>query len=186
MSKLALAGVALVAAIPGGILGWILLSGFLNHIDKMPMALQAVSGLTLLICAGLVLLPPGVLVLGPKGPAGAKKEKAKEKDKDDKTSSKDKAAAAEDVDEVVEADSYESVADADLLSSSEDIAIDDEPIAANSDEFDMAEPSEDFAVEEAEADSSDALTSDSSVEIMEVEEDDFDPFEDDTPKKKKK
>ncbi|MCC7421473.1 MAG: hypothetical protein IT428_14405 [Planctomycetaceae bacterium] len=182
MSKLALAGVALVAAIPGGILGWILLSGFLNHIDKMPMALQAVSGITLLICAGLVLLPPGVLVLGPKGAGAGKKDKDKAKAKEEEKSSKD-AAAEDDVDEVVDADAVESVEDADLLSSSEDIDVDDEPIAAKSDEFETVDSSEDFSVDDAEADSP---ASDEAVEVMDVDEDDFDPFEDDTPKKKKK
>lgn len=68
-SKKALAAATLVAAVPAGVLGYFLVSTFLSpslgH-SEFTMALKALYGVTLALCAAIVFLPFGVLIFGPK------------------------------------------------------------------------------------------------------------------------
>ena len=161
MSKLSLAGVSLVAAIPAGLLAWLLVDGFLNHFDKMPIALQGVAGLTLLVCALAVLLPPGVLVFGPKAagtaaPASAKsaskKNKAAEEDLGGDAELEELDAAGGEIDEISPVDDV-----SDDLGEVEELS-EEETLEAGSEEFDLSDM-DDVQVEESDMD-------------MEVDEDD--------------
>lgn len=159
MSKLSLAGVSLVAAVPAGLVAWLLVDGFLNHFDKMPMALQAVSGLTLLVCALAVLLPPGVLVFGPKAAAaGVEKPASRKKG----NAGEEEAGGDADLDEVsdVEEELAEEAGDLeepiDELNDLDDAGgveeLEEEPVLeAGSEEFDLTDMDE-VEIEESDMD----------------------------------
>lgn len=159
MSKLSLAGVSLVAAVPAGLVAWLLVDGFLNHFDKMPMALQAVSGLTLLVCALAVLLPPGVLVFGPKAAAGAVEKPASRKKGN---AAEDEAGGDADLEEVADAgddlleDAGDSEEPIDELNDLDDAGgveeLEEEPVLeAGSEEFDLTDMDE-VEIEESDMD----------------------------------
>ena len=77
MGKLSLAGTSLVAAIPGGVLAYLMLMAVLNNLESMPTILK-VSTISLLVVAGLItLFPFFILVYGPKS-ANAEKPAKKE------------------------------------------------------------------------------------------------------------
>ncbi|QDV51986.1 hypothetical protein [Gimesia fumaroli] len=121
MSKLQLPLMSLVAAIPGGLLTYLLVMAFLNHAEAMSTTLLGVAGLTLLLSGFLTILPVGALIFGPKG-ASKKKSKSKdepeleadEEDEDDFVSD----SAAELSDEFAE-DEFEE--DDDMLASGDDL-----------------------------------------------------------------
>ena len=74
MSKLGLFGVALVAAIPGGILTVLLVMTFLGNADKLSGMLWAISVPTLLTSVLVTVLPVGVLLFGGKSDTADKDE----------------------------------------------------------------------------------------------------------------
>jgi hypothetical protein len=68
---------SLVAAIPAGVLSYVLASNFIFAADKMEGMLQIVSGFTLAMSALVTVLPFGILIFGPKtepAPEPVKKE----------------------------------------------------------------------------------------------------------------
>ncbi len=74
MSKLNLAAVSLVAAIPGGILAFFSIYAFLNYSERMQTMMQVVNGVTLLMAVVLVLTPVVIMLRKGKGvPADKKK-----------------------------------------------------------------------------------------------------------------
>ena len=82
VSKLNLFFVSLVAAVPGGVLSYFLVTNFLTRADQMESMLQIVSAVTLALSALVTLLPFGILIFGPKteepeAPAKTEKEAAK-------------------------------------------------------------------------------------------------------------
>ena len=72
MSKIAFFFVTLIAAIPAGFLGYLAVMGFLKHSEEMPGILMGVAGITLLMCAAVVVMPIAVLLR--RGPRPAEDE----------------------------------------------------------------------------------------------------------------
>ncbi|MGE0377195.1 MAG: hypothetical protein AB7Q45_17425 [Planctomycetaceae bacterium] len=70
MGRTNFALMSLTAAVPGAFLVLTLVTGFLKHADKMPGALSAVAGITLLVAALLAAMPVGILLFG--GPKSAR------------------------------------------------------------------------------------------------------------------
>jgi hypothetical protein len=66
VSKMNLFLVSLVAALPGGVLSYILATNFIFSADKMEGMVQIVSGFTLAMSALVTVLPFGILIFGPK------------------------------------------------------------------------------------------------------------------------
>lgn len=86
MSKLSLAGVTAVAAVPGAVLAFLLVSTLLTSFGDMPTAFVGLVGLALLCAAIATVLPVGVMLFGgrsgtvavPKAKSGATKQEAEE------------------------------------------------------------------------------------------------------------
>ena len=74
MSKWGLAGTSLAAAIPGGILFFMLLMAVLNSFEPMPMILKVVSIATLVMALTMGLFPLYAVIYGPSS-AGAPSKK---------------------------------------------------------------------------------------------------------------
>lgn len=73
MGKTSLAGTSLVAAIPGGILAYLMLMSVLNSFEPMPMLLKVAAILALVTAAALALFPAYVLIwYGGRGGASRK------------------------------------------------------------------------------------------------------------------
>lgn len=114
----------MVAAIPAGLLAYLLVMVFLTKADGLPMILQILVGLTLACAALVALMPIALLIFG-----GKKAPKADA----DKSSAKSGKAANDDDDEEVEA--VEEIEDAgDEEASAFDIEESDADIMADSDE----------------------------------------------------
>lgn len=97
MGKVSFALTSLVAAIPGGILCYLLVMAFVSHAANLQLMSQIFVGLSLL-CAGTVaLMPVGILIFGGR-PAG-KKTSAKAP-----AGKKSQAAANDDEEEILDAD----------------------------------------------------------------------------------
>ncbi|QDT63259.1 hypothetical protein [Calycomorphotria hydatis] len=64
MGKITFAITSLVAAIPAGFLGYLVVMAFLNQFEHLPVMLSVVLGFTLLICL-LVVAAPVAILLGP-------------------------------------------------------------------------------------------------------------------------
>lgn len=62
MSKLTFFLVTLIAAIPAGFLGYQAVMAFLNYSGEMPPVLMGVTGLVLLMCAGVLAMPVAALL----------------------------------------------------------------------------------------------------------------------------
>ena len=82
MSKLAFFFVTLIAAIPAGFLGYLAVMGFLTHSEAMPGILMGVTGITLLMCAAVVVMPIAVLMRRSPRPAEDEPEADAEPDVD--------------------------------------------------------------------------------------------------------
>lgn len=64
MGRTSVAAMSLIAAIPAAILGFVLVMGFFQHSEDMPMMLAVVAGIALLTSAVIALTPVGILVFG--------------------------------------------------------------------------------------------------------------------------
>ena len=148
MSKLGLASVSLIAAIPGGILTALLVMTFLKNSENLSGMMWAVSVPTLLTSVLVAVLPVGVLLFGPKTDAP---DKAKE-DGDDFGDDDELLNDGDDLDEF--GDDEDMVADeGDELTMEADDEIGDEfdddaseTIDANSEDLFM-EDDDDFGLE---------------------------------------
>lgn len=83
---------SLVAAVPGGILAFLLVMAFLSHADDMGGTLNGIVGFTLLCSVAAALMPVGIMLFG--GPKGATKPKPA-KEKTDADEGDDSKAAAD-------------------------------------------------------------------------------------------
>lgn len=147
----------MVAAIPAGLLAYLLVMVFLTKADGLPTILQILAGLTLACAALIALMPIGLLIFG---------GKRAPKDAADKPSAKaGKAAPADDEEEIEAVEDLEEASE-----------IDDDASA-----FDVDESDADIM-----ADSDDEITSNDSS-LDEIESVDFDDDDDEpAPKKRKK
>jgi len=156
VGKMSLAGTSLVAAIPGGVLAYLMLMAVLNHLDPMPTILK-VSAISLLVVSGAVaLFPFFILIYGPKSPEAA----AKAKSKQDEKSAQSAAAAAPGGDEAF-AEAAEAEGEAESFASEEGFegeefeAADDEVFEADGfsdteDEMEAGEYDDEFEFDEFE------------------------------------
>lgn len=136
MNKLNLTLTSLVAAIPAAVLMILLVMGFINYAGG-PTGVKVISGITLLLSAGLALMPVGIFVLS--GPKAEKPPKAKNDEKKSADKSEEAVAAAV-ADEPVADDAGEfEVGEEELLADSEDFAetVVQPASDAGSDDFDM-------------------------------------------------
>lgn len=62
MNKMNLAGTSLVAAIPGALLGYLVLMAMINHMDSMPTVLK-VAAIALFLVALMMTLFPGFVLI---------------------------------------------------------------------------------------------------------------------------
>ncbi len=76
MTRTQTAAASLVAAIPAGILGALLVMVFLNHAENLKLMTQLLVGGTLAVTTAIALTPFAVLILGGKKPAGKAAAKA--------------------------------------------------------------------------------------------------------------
>ncbi len=81
-SKTTLASALLIAALPAAILGYFLVSAFLVSpgLNRLGTSFMVLYAATLLVCAGVVFLPIGVMIFGPK-PAGTATDAAERGDR---------------------------------------------------------------------------------------------------------
>lgn len=68
-----LAGVSLIAAIPGLVVAGLMVSAFLNYAGQASNMLLAVVGITMLTAAALALMPVGIIVFSGKAGKASKK-----------------------------------------------------------------------------------------------------------------
>ena len=68
-----LAGVSLIAAIPGLVVVGLMVSAFLNYAGQASNMLLAVVGITMLTAAALALMPVGIIVFSGKAGKASKK-----------------------------------------------------------------------------------------------------------------
>lgn len=87
---------SLVAAVPAGLLAFLLVMAFLSHADDMGGTLNAVVGVGLLAAVGTAVMPVGIVLFG--GPKGPAKPKPPKKSKTEEPS--EEAAAGEESGEV--------------------------------------------------------------------------------------
>jgi hypothetical protein len=110
---MSLTATSLVAALPAGFLGYLIVMAYLDGFNEMATVLQVLTGVTLVCCTVAALSPVGILVFAGSGP---KTEKPPKKDK-----KKDKGAAKED--ELHEEDALDEAGDefagGDLMSDDE-------------------------------------------------------------------
>jgi hypothetical protein len=78
LTKTNLALASLTAALPAGILAFLIVSTFLTQFEAMGGMLSALAGLTLALSALVALMPVGILVFGPKADRPAKPPKSGE------------------------------------------------------------------------------------------------------------
>jgi len=125
VGKLSLAGVSLVAAVPAGLLAFVLLkSGFLDNFETVSKStmLMVVVGLTLLASLLPLALPPVLLAQHFLSRSPAEPKSKKKGDSDEGADDLDAIAEGDDLVEAepsaedVEAGDIESVADDDLMS----------------------------------------------------------------------
>jgi hypothetical protein len=161
VSKLSLALVSLVAAIPGGFLIYLLVMAFLSHANDMSGTLKIVAAATLGATSFISLMPLGILLLGKKAP-GEKKKKAKKGKKGDASETIAAAAVVGDMDVAegdVDVDSTDMVSAVDDFDSSE----------FASGEFESSEFEIDSDGEEVVVASSDMISSAEDFESSELE-----------------
>ena len=165
MGKTQRALTSLIAAIPAGVLSYLLVMVFLSKADSLKTITQVLAGTTLL-CSGLVtLMPFGLLIFGGKKAAA---------DDEGKTAGKKSDVDDEDVD--VEDEGVEAVSDLEEVEETEE---GDDSASA----FDVEESDADIM-----ADSDDDLSGPASS-LDEIESVDFDDEEEEekpAPKKRKK
>ena len=119
-SKLQMASISLVGAIPGLVLSIVLVVSLVSYFQNMSFMIGSLAALTLLASVGLSMLPVVIMVFGPKT--------VEDESKADEEQSGDSAAAEEENDEFV-ADEEEQKFDLD-----EDAA--DEPDVLSDEDFD--------------------------------------------------
>ncbi len=163
MSKLSLALVSLVAAIPGGFLIYLLVMAFLSHANDMSGTLKIIAAATLGATSFISLMPLGILLLGKKAP-GEKKKKAKKDKKGDASETIAAAAVAGGMD-IAEGEEDLDVQSSDMISAVDDF---------DSSEFESAEfESSEFEIDSDEEDivvaSSDMISSAEDFESSEFE-----------------
>lgn len=170
MSKTGLALASLAAALPGAALVYVLVMAFLNYSDRMSGALMGLAGLTLLLGAGMALMPAAVFVFGPK--TAARPADAAE---DEETEAAEEASA--DIETAEDEDADAEGADADLDA---DVEFDDgsETVIAGMD--DEAPADDEYA-----SDDILAAEGDDDFDFDAADADDFDDLEEPPPKKKR-
>lgn len=92
MSKKALLGTSLVAALPAAYLTYLLVMTFINRSGNMATMMYVVAGLTLAVSASVALVPVGILLFSP----GAEKPPKQQEDASDDQAT---AAAEDDLEE---------------------------------------------------------------------------------------
>ena len=132
MNKNQLALTSLTAALPGAFLAYLMVAAFLTGFEHMAMTLQALAGLTLLVSAGVALMPVAIIVFGPKVEKPKKAEEGEEADVAE-------AVVPEGPDEL--GDDEMQLAD-DVFSDDELEIDDDEVMVADDDVFDDADSGE--------------------------------------------
>jgi hypothetical protein len=78
-NKTTVAATTLLAAIPAGVLGALLVITLMTRLGSMPTMFTVLACVTLLACAGVVFLPAAVMIFGPKeeaAPAAALRQAA--------------------------------------------------------------------------------------------------------------
>lgn len=135
MSKTHLALTSLTAAVPAGLLAFLIVSTFLSDsFDQMGGLLTVLAGLTLVVGSMVALMPVGILLFGPKSDK-PKKEKASK-------ASDDVVAVAPSSGELsaVDMDAADAFSDAEMDASSSAFEMDeideDEVVVADDDMFD--------------------------------------------------
>lgn len=86
VTKLSFAAVSLVAAVPAGFMSYLMVMNFVSRLDEMGTGLKVLSGMMLLICVLVALIPAGILIFAGKQP--------KETDEDARTQAAPAVAAA--------------------------------------------------------------------------------------------
>jgi hypothetical protein len=141
VTKLSLAGASLAAAIPGGFLAFLIGADLVGKFGEMAAPVWIFASLSLVACALAILLPPGILIFGPKGAAAAKPKEKKEKAAAEKTT---KVADADDAEEAEEAPASETFAteedEVEPLSDSDVDAAETMDFEDDSDPFEDDEP----------------------------------------------
>jgi hypothetical protein len=150
---------SLVAAVPGGVLAYLMVAAFLTRSGDMTGTFQILAGLTLVLSVLVAVIPVGILLFSRKEPQA---------DKEAKEGEPDESSDEEVIDEAVEpgfgeADEAMEIPDEDLEAVEDDFA---------DDEFDLDEEDSDSAetIEGMDAFSDDDVDED--FEIDGFEEDD--------------
>lgn len=181
MTKLQISLVSLVAAIPGGVLAYVMVMAFLNHGGGSSGMLKGLAGGTLVVGSLLALMPIGIFIF-----AGPKKAKTADKDDDATELQEDDAADSGDVDaaQTVIYDSPDAD-DEDELADSADLDEAEATIDADADDFEMADDDEDLELgdDDSAADDDLEVTMDASGDDDDFS---FDDEDDDAPAKGKK
>jgi hypothetical protein len=176
VSKNGLFLVSLVAAVPGGLLVYLMVMAFLNHAGGPTMWPKALAGTALLIGLVLAVMPFGILVFGgPKAEKAAPEKKADEEADNELTGEQTIIVDSQEGSELSESDSSAGATDPDLEvveAESEEFAMTGEIATSDVDDGDDFETGSDFEMGSDE---------DDAVEVIESEDD----FEEDAPKKKK-
>ena len=134
MSKLNLAAVSLVAAIPAGVLAFFSIYAFLNYAEEMQTMMQVVNGITLLAAVILILVPFVIMLKKGKGDTADKKK--------DKSAPVPEAVAAGGAAGDIDADPFEleAAGSDDALSGDLDAeSFDDDALAPTEEEADLFE-----------------------------------------------
>ena len=117
-SKIQMASVSLVGAIPGLCLSIVLVSALVSYFGKMSIMMTSLAGLTLLASVGLTMLPVVILVFSSKT--------VKDESKVDEKQSDAAAAAVAEKEELIAADDEQKLApDEDATNKPDDSAGDD-------------------------------------------------------------
>lgn len=153
MGKMGLAGTSLVAAIPGGVLAYLMLMAVLNHLDPMPTILK-VSAISLLVVAGAItLFPLFILIYGPKSPESTAKAKAKPDEKSSAAAAPAEQESFESADEpAFEEESFEEAESFDDAEMADDDAFEADGFTETEDEVDAGDYDEAFEFDEFEND----------------------------------
>jgi len=110
-----MAAATLVAAVPAGVLAYLLVGTFLTQLGHLSTTFTVLAAATLLCCAVVVFLPFSMLIFGPRGevapkPAKAVEPKGKKKAKKGEPSGEVPAASGE-IDAVSDSELMESAID---------------------------------------------------------------------------
>lgn len=171
VSKLNLFAVSLVAAVPGAVLVWLLVSAFLGSSEMMGGTLLAVSAVSLLAAATVLFLPVGILIFTPSG------ETATETEKSEDEQDEQEAGESEDLEMF---DETPSAAEGEEIDSGDEVsqaAIFDEDeaeaaaAAAGTDE-ETEEAELEFDLDETAAGDAEDMFSDEDLDLFEEEGDD--------------